>query len=89
MKNKTRAILAATVATVAIGAGYAATSTADASTSPAGTAGAAQRAKPVQVEVFAPERGDNAVSEASAGSSTWNSRSTARTFISRASPGCS
>jgi hypothetical protein len=60
MKNKTRAMLAATVATVAIGAGYAATSTADASTSPAGTAGAAQRAKPVQVEVFAPERGDNA-----------------------------
>jgi hypothetical protein len=60
MRNKTRAMLAATAATLAVGAAYAATSAAGASTSSVGTAGAMHRAKPVQVEVFAPERGDNA-----------------------------
>lgn len=60
MKNKTRGILAATAAAMAVAGGYVAMSTAGASASSAVPADAAHRAKPVQVEVFAPERGDNA-----------------------------
>jgi hypothetical protein len=60
MNNKTRGLLAATAAAVCIGGAFAATSAADAGASPTPSSGAAHRAKPVQVEVFAPERGDNA-----------------------------
>jgi hypothetical protein len=60
MNNKTRGVLAATAAAVCIGGAFAAMSAADAGASPAPSSGAAHRAKPVQVEVFAPERGDNA-----------------------------
>jgi hypothetical protein len=60
MNNKTRGVLAATAAAVCIGGAFAAISAAAAGASPAPSSGAAHRAKPVQVEVFAPERGDNA-----------------------------
>jgi len=60
MKNKTRGILAATAAAVAVAGGYVAMSTAGASAPSAVPADASHRSKPVQVEVFAPERGDNA-----------------------------
>ena len=60
MKNKTRGILAATAAAVAVAGGYVAMSTAGASATSAVPADASHRSKPVQVEVFAPERGDNA-----------------------------
>jgi len=56
--KKSRIVLAATVATV-IGTAIAVTSTANAST-PNGATGASHRAKPVRIEVFAPERGANA-----------------------------
>jgi hypothetical protein len=59
MKNKARTILAATAVGVAAAA-IAATSASGASAAPTANAGAAYQAKPVQVEVFAPERGDNA-----------------------------
>lgn len=58
MKNKTRAILAGTVAAAAAAA-IAATSATGASAAPTAKS-AASHPKPVQVEVFAPERGDNA-----------------------------
>lgn len=60
MKNKTRGILAATAAAMAVAGGYVAMSTAGASASSAVPADASHRSKPVQVEVLAPERGDNA-----------------------------
>jgi len=56
--KKSRIVLAATIATV-IGTAIAVTSTANAST-PNGATGASHRAKPVRIEVFAPERGANA-----------------------------
>jgi hypothetical protein len=56
--KKSRIVLAATVASV-IGTAVAVTSTANAST-PAGATGASHRARPVRIEVFAPERGANA-----------------------------
>ena len=59
MKNKTRAILAGSVAAAAAVA-IAATSASGASAAPTANAAASHPAKPVQVEVFAPERGDNA-----------------------------
>ncbi|HEY2199952.1 MAG TPA: hypothetical protein VGH69_20055 [Mycobacterium sp.] len=51
--------MAATVAMV-IGATAVITAAANASTSSAGSTGASHRAKPVRIEVFAPERGANA-----------------------------
>ena len=60
MKRKSRAILAVTAAVVAIGPAFAVTSSASASTSSASSTGDSQRAKPVRIEVFAPERGANA-----------------------------
>ena len=57
--NKSRIAVAAAVAMV-IGTTAAVTAAASASTAPASPAGAAQRAKPVRIEVFAPERGANA-----------------------------
>ena len=60
MNNKTRGIVAATAAAAAVAAGYVAMSTAGASGNSVALASASQRSKPVEVEVFAPERGDNA-----------------------------
>jgi hypothetical protein len=57
--NKSRIVVAAAVAMV-IGATAAVTAAASASTSPARSTGASHRAKPVRIEVFAPERGANA-----------------------------
>jgi len=57
--KKSRIVLAATVA-MAIGTTAAVTAAASASTSSASSTGASQRAKPVRIEVFAPERGANA-----------------------------
>ena len=57
--KKSRVVVAATVAMV-IGIGVAVTSAANASPSSANSSGASQRAKPVRIEVFAPERGANA-----------------------------
>jgi hypothetical protein len=57
--NKSRLVVAATVA-MAIGTIAAVTAAASASTSPASSTGASHRAKPVRIEVFAPERGANA-----------------------------
>jgi hypothetical protein len=57
--NKNRIVAAATVAMV-IGTTAAVTAAASASTSPASATGASHRAKPVRIEVFAPERGANA-----------------------------
>jgi len=57
--NKSRIAAAATAAMV-IGTTAAVTAAASASTSPASSAGASHRAKPVRIEVFAPERGANA-----------------------------
>ena len=56
---KSRLVLAAAVAMV-VGVAVAVTWAANASPSSASSAGAAQRAKPVRIEVFAPERGANA-----------------------------
>ena len=53
-------IVVAAAAVIAIGAAAAVTAAASASTSSARSAGASQRAKPVRIEVFAPERGANA-----------------------------
>jgi hypothetical protein len=60
MKRKSRVILAVTAAVVAIGPAFAVTSAANASPSLASSTGDSQRAKPVRIEVFAPERGANA-----------------------------
>jgi hypothetical protein len=57
--NKSRIVVAATVAMV-IGITVAVTAAASAGTSPASSTGASHRAKPVRIEVFAPERGANA-----------------------------
>ena len=57
--NKSRIVVAATAAMV-IGTTAAVTASASASTSPASPTGASHRAKPVRIEVFAPERGANA-----------------------------
>src|SRR6266496_2587378 len=57
--NKSRIVVAVAVAAV-IGATVAVTSAVSASTSSASSTGASQRAKPVRIEVFAPERGANA-----------------------------
>jgi hypothetical protein len=57
--NRSRIVVAATVAMV-IGTTAAVTAAASASTSPARPTGASHRAKPVRIEVFAPERGANA-----------------------------
>jgi hypothetical protein len=57
--KKSRIVAAAAVAVV-VGTTVAVTSAVSASTSAASSAGAAQRAKPVRIEVFAPERGANA-----------------------------
>ena len=57
--KKSRIVAAATVAMV-IGATAAVTAAANASPSSASSTGASQRAKPVRIEVFAPERGANA-----------------------------
>ena len=57
--KKSRIVVAATVAMV-IGTTAAVTVAASASTSSASSAGASNRAKPVRIEVFAPERGANA-----------------------------
>lgn len=57
--KKNRIVAAATVAIV-IGTTAAVTAAANASASPASSTGASQRAKPVRIEVFAPERGANA-----------------------------
>src|SRR5215470_7374736 len=59
MKRKNGVALAA-AAVVAIGTGFVVTSGANASSSLAKSNGASQRAKPVRIEVFAPERGANA-----------------------------
>ena len=59
MKKNSRIVAAATVAVV-VGGTVAVTSAVSASTSSASSTGAAQRAKPVRIEVFAPERGANA-----------------------------
>src|SRR5215470_2252589 len=59
MKKNSRIVVAAAVAMV-IGSTVAVTSAVSASTSSASSAGDAQRAKPVRIEVFAPERGANA-----------------------------
>jgi len=59
MKNKSRVIVAATAAVVAIGTVFAVASVATAGTSANSTDGS-NRAKPVRIEVFAPERGANA-----------------------------
>ena len=58
MKGKTWVILAAAVVT--IGAAFGVRSAANASGSLADSNGASNRAKPVRIEVFAPERGANA-----------------------------
>jgi hypothetical protein len=57
--NKSRIVMAAAVAMV-IGTTVAVTLAVNASTSPASSTGASHRAKPVRIEVFAPERGANA-----------------------------
>ena len=57
--KKNRIVAAATVAMV-IGTTVAVTSAVNASTSSASATGDSQRAKPVRIEVFAPERGANA-----------------------------
>src|SRR5215469_6337362 len=57
--NKIRIVMAA-VAAVVIGATVAVASAVNASTSAANSTGASHRAKPVRIEVFAPERGANA-----------------------------
>jgi hypothetical protein len=57
--KKSRIAAAATVA-MAVGATVAVTAAASAGTSPTSSTGASQRAKPVRIEVFAPERGANA-----------------------------
>jgi hypothetical protein len=57
--KKSHIAMAATVAIV-IGTTVAVTSAVSASTSSASSTGASQRAKPVRIEVFAPERGANA-----------------------------
>ena len=57
--KKSRIVAAAIVAMV-IGTAIAVTSAANASPSPASSTGASRRAKPVRIEVFAPERGANA-----------------------------
>ena len=57
--KKRRIILAATIAMV-VGTTVAVASAANASTSSAHSNGASHRAKPVRIEVFAPERGANA-----------------------------
>jgi hypothetical protein len=57
--NKSRIVAAATAAMV-IGTTAAVTAAASASTSPTSSTGASHRAKPVRIEVFAPERGANA-----------------------------
>jgi hypothetical protein len=59
MKKKSRIVAAATVAVV-VGSTVAVTSAVSASPSSASSTGAPQRAKPVRIEVFAPERGANA-----------------------------
>jgi hypothetical protein len=59
MKKKSRIVAAATVAVV-VGSTVAVTSAVSASPSSASSTGASQRAKPVRIEVFAPERGANA-----------------------------
>ena len=58
MKRKSLVIVAATAAVVTVGTALAVTSAANASLSSAN--GASQRAKPVRIEVFAPEKGANA-----------------------------
>jgi hypothetical protein len=60
MKRKSLVILAATAAVVTVGTALAVTSAANASLSSANSTGASQRAKPVRIEVFAPEKGANA-----------------------------
>jgi hypothetical protein len=60
MKRKSRVIAAATAAVVAIGTAIVVTSAANASSSAAKATGDSNRAKPVRIEVFAPERGANA-----------------------------
>jgi hypothetical protein len=57
--NKSRIVMAAAAAMV-IGTTAAVTAVASASTSSARSTGSSQRAKPVRIEVFAPERGANA-----------------------------
>src|SRR5690242_21396885 len=58
--KKSRIAAVAAAAAVVVGTTAAVTSAVSASTSSASSAGAAQRAKPVRIEVFAPERGANA-----------------------------
>jgi hypothetical protein len=59
--RKSRIVAAATVAiVVGLGTAVAITAAANANTSSANTTGKSQRAKPVRIEVFAPERGANA-----------------------------
>jgi hypothetical protein len=60
MKRKSLVILAATAVVVTVGTALAVTSAANASLSSANSTGASQRAKPVRIEVFAPEKGANA-----------------------------
>jgi hypothetical protein len=60
MKRKSRVISAATAAVVAIGTAIVVMSAANASSSAAKATGDSNRAKPVRIEVFAPERGANA-----------------------------
>ena len=57
--KKSPIVVAAAVA-IAIGTAAAVTAAANASTSSASSTGASHRAKPVRIEVFAPERGANA-----------------------------
>src|SRR6476620_5972004 len=57
--KKSRIVMAATVAMV-IGPIAGVTAVANASTSAGSSTGASNRAKPVRIEVFAPERGANA-----------------------------
>src|SRR5215467_11741223 len=57
---KKRLIAAGATVAMVIGATVAVTSAVDASTSSANSIGNSQRAKPVRIEVFAPERGANA-----------------------------
>jgi hypothetical protein len=57
---KKNRIVGATTVAIVIGATAAVTAAANASASSASSTGASQRAKPVRIEVFAPERGANA-----------------------------
>jgi hypothetical protein len=58
--KKSRIVMGATTVAVVMGTSVAVTPAVNASTSPASSPGASHRAKPVRIEVFAPERGANA-----------------------------